>query len=366
MGTRVNVIRPRRPARFSDHAARVLSGVAAAVEEAPGEAAVAALGEAVAALRRDPPTTEALTYLRGELDKTLPRLIDRIVADVPAPGEREAVAETGALTRRLGVAKAVLRSPLLAEGRRAGLEKQLVDRIAHAAIYYHRALTRTLETTDPVDIRAVSFDQLRLDVIQWLLEDLGATAAQEAVRSLAHVTARTALRCAGRAVDAYIRTRGPSQRFDVAVVVSQVEDLGTLVGRVLDSVGVDDHGIDSQGALSRALVEDFIHRCGLLVLATFRDIEDRHAAGALSVPALRGALKQVMALRTFIHRIDAPGGTRIRLAVDRTITRRAEMTVRLITDRAPSDPAGARALLVDLAEFLAQARRSDDKGGDGS
>lgn len=342
---------------------RVVSGAVAAV---PDAAALAELVGGLKVLRRlpvraeealpeAPLTREALAYLRSELDSVLPKVIDRVVADLPAPGEREAVASPGALRARLEVLQAVLRSTLLPDAQRAALQQRLVDRIAHAGIFYHRHMIDRLEKDESVDVRNVSFDQLRLDIILWLLEDLGARAAADSVRSLAQVTARAALCRASQVIDAYIRTRGPAQRFDVAVVVSQVEELGVLVARVLESVSHDGHGLDSQGTLSRRLVEDFIHRCGLLVLATFRDLDQRHAAGRLDVVGLKGALKQIHALRAFVHRIDAPGGTRIRLAVDRTITRRAEATVRLVTARAAAHPEEAKAMLRDLAAFLAEA-----------
>ncbi len=364
MTSKLSIVGARKPAAFSDHAATVLRVVGAAHAQVPTEtelaafkAALAALGEAVVGL-----PVEALTYARSRLDDSLPKLLDRIISDLPAPGEREAVAEPGAVAVRLDVFRSMLSCTVLPVAQRRDLERRLVDRIAHAGVHYHRWLTDSLQKADPVDIRAVSFDQIRLDIIVWLLEDLGDTAALNNVRSLAQMTARAALRRARDVIDTYIGTRGPSQRFDVAVVVSQVEELGTLARRVLDSVRVDDQGIDGQGTLSRALVEDFIHRCGLLVLATFRDLEERQAAGTLGPSGLRGALKQIMALRTFIHGIDAPGGTRIRLAVDRTIARRARMTVAALAGRQAKDSAATKQMLRDLADFLALAQQPDDNG----
>lgn len=364
MAAKLSIVGGRKPAAFSAQAAVVLRVVEVARTQAPTEADLAAFKAALSALAKAPVglPVEALTYARSQLDRSLPKLLDRIIADLPAPGERERVAEPGALAARLDVFRSLLSAPLLPGARRRDLERRLIDRIAHAAVHYHRWLTDSLQKADPVDLRAVSFDQIRLDIIIWLLEDLGGTTALDNVRALARMTARAALRRAGQVIDAYIGTRGPSQRFDVAVVVSQVEELGTLIRRVLDSVHVDDYGIDDQGTLSRTLVEDFIHGCGLLVLATFRDLEDRQAAGTLTTSGLRGALKQITALRTFIHGIDVPGGTRIRLAVERTITRRARMTVTALSARQADNPAATHQMLRELAEFLALAHQPDDKG----
>ncbi|MFA7429140.1 MAG: hypothetical protein WCZ23_03175 [Rhodospirillaceae bacterium] len=370
MASKIGIVRLRKPAAFSDHGAAVLRVVAAAASTVcPSDTDVRVLQAALAELERPRDgsreqslSPDGLAYLRSELDTALPKLLNRVIADLPAPGERTAVTTPGALSVRLGILQALLRSTVLPEAQRRTLEKTLIERIAHAGIYYHRWLIDSLEKADPVDVRSVSFDQFRLDIILWLLEDLGAMAALNNVRSLAQVAARAALRRAGAVIDDYIRTRGPSQRFDVAVVVSQVEELGTLVTRVLESVRVDDFGVDSQGTLSRALAEDFIHSCGLLVLATFRDLDERHAAGKLNVGGLEGALKQIMTLRTFIHGIDAPGGTRIRLAVDRTIARRARSTVALITTRMAENPDAAKVMLRELAEFLALAQQPDDNG----
>ncbi len=275
-------------------------------------------------------------------------LLARIVHDLPAPGEREAAGEAGALNRQVAVLKAYLASPLVPEGRSQAMRTDLCDRIAHAAVVYQRTLTRLLDQSEGLDLRTVSIDLLRLDVLEWLLDDLEATPqAQANLRAQARATAHAALRRARLMIDAFIRKRGPARRFEIATLLVEVDALIDLIDRVRA------HGATHSLDVGEALATSTIHSLGKLVLALFRDLADRHQASHLTADGLRGGLRKIERIIQLLKVVDPHENRLITRAVERCVTVKTDGMVRLM---APD-----RTCLAELKGFL--ERVSEKPGG---
>lgn len=299
----------------------------------------------------------ALGGPRWRVKKWLPRLKDRVIADLPAPGEREPTRNPGLLPLRFALLQVVLRSGMLTPREARAVENSLAEGIAHAAVFYHRWLTEHLELRDPVDLRAISFDQLRMEILLWLLEELKNDKAAANVHTHARITARAALRRARMVVDEYVSRRGPAERFDVAIIVAQVEELGLLIERIAASSRQEDSGHWHLAEANREAVRDFMHSCGKLVLATYRDIQERLCDERLSPRSLRGALKQVETIRGLLMRVDAQANGPILQAVERIIHRKTALLVGLIDGHEALEAQTRREMLDELARVLERLAR---------
>lgn len=293
-----------------------------------------------------------LDGFRRRLTALLPRFRDRIVADLPAPGERDPTRHPGALGDLVSFMRAVLSCGLLPEGEAQAFRDSLTEGITHAAVFYHRWLTGQLESSDPVDLRAISFDQLRMEVLLWLLEDLGDEQAMVNVESHVRLSARAALRRARMVIESYTERHGPAERFDVATIIAQVEELGLLLERINAWSRHHDNRRWVNGEVNRDLVKDFMHSCGKLVLATYGDIEERLADGRLSALALRGALRQVEAVRQLLMQVDSETNMAILKAVERVIRLKTQNMVQNLAGECAVPSPQTREFLDELGAML--------------
>ncbi|MBF0334748.1 MAG: hypothetical protein HQL40_14060, partial [Alphaproteobacteria bacterium] len=192
-------------------------------------------------------------------------------------------------------------------------------------------------------------DLMRLDILLWLLEILKADEAGRCVRQQSQIVARGALRRARRVADAYLARRGPQERFDLATVVAEVEELGVLMTRVVEA-GKTRRADDLADDLGRRSVREFLHAMGKVVLAAFRDLDERLEAGTLGEAVLAGSLKKVANVRRLCRSVRVDDADTVLIAVERVIARKA-VALGVVLVRRRAEPGMAR-LMAILTEFL--------------
>lgn len=267
--------------------------------------------------------------------RILPALADLILAATPMPGgEVPQPAVPVLLPEAVRMSKVLDRyvAGLLGRPAQVWALRHLAERLAGRVAHHLDDIGNRLKGSDIPDIRAAAFDQLRVDVLLWLLEDLNYPDGAEIIRVRARANARMVLRRAGDLVGAFLRHRGLQERFEVAAVTVEVEELIALVERIQET--------DARGAgdlfedLDRSVVRDFLEAMGKLSLAVYRDLDDLLAADGLTPDVLRGRLRQVEKIHTFCGRVDHPHGLVVRRAVDRIIARKTRaLAGRLGADR---------------------------------
>ncbi|MFC3227416.1 hypothetical protein ACFOGJ_09255 [Marinibaculum pumilum] len=181
-------------------------------------------------------------------------------------------------------------------------------------------------------LRNANFDQIRMDLLHWLLEALGDRRAAEQIRHLSRITARTAVRHVDREITAYLETHDPSTRMRLRPVLEAVDEAIALIRAVLpqDAAADGEAGGPLQyfvRDLGEEVATPFVRHMGLLVIALFEDLQGANARRSLTPAALRGGLQRMEEALAFCRLIDHPMGRDAYARAIRVIRRRGDALV---------------------------------------
>ena len=353
----------------------------------------------------------ALEHRIAELQ--IPALCERILARFPAPGaagREEVRAEEVNLPAAVDLLLFLEETGPRLFHRRIGrrYRQKLCTDLAGLGRSYHRRVMDGFVAlaeggaaeaggSDPLgadpgagrdSLRNANFDQIRMDLLHWLLEALGDRRAAEQIRHLSRITARTAVRHVDREITAYLETHDPSTRMRLRPVLEAVDEAIALIRSVLAQ------GEEAGGRLQyfvRDLGEEvatpFVRHMGLLVIALFEDLQGANARRSLTPAALRGGLQRMEEALAFCRLIDHPMGRDAHARAIRVIRRRGDALVQELGREVaaaspgagepavgqaapvPGRAAEARAVLIVLQEFVERWRQGEagqqDDGGPG-
>ena len=263
----------------------------------------------------------------NELEReVLPALADAIFNTAPIPGERS---DTGVSGTDQGVWLPLIELfiRICKQGRElcgnniGGLaRKELSQRLVRTSAFYHKHLMEQLNSGEHPDISGISADQLRLDILQWGLEELGDRTAMKSMRTQANATARAAIKSAERIVNTYFSHRGVMQDFEFTAVLAEVEELVVLINRIIEADYIADHEEPHiVHDLGHAVVAHFVDALGRAILAVFKDIEIRIHQNRLSPRYMQANLKKARHIYEFCLMVDRRFTDRIFTAVRSTI-----------------------------------------------
>jgi hypothetical protein len=223
----------------------------------------------------------------------LPRL-DDVAADAAAPALNvvEAAELLVMLTRlldRRGIATTVVPG--------------IGDAVMRAVGEFGAALAAALDAPTPPDLRRLTRELAKLEILRWLLDILRTEDHRQAVSTQLQVCARRALRRATAVIERFLGERQAEARRETAALTAEIEDLITLVLLLLDTeresaVAEADNPFFREW--SREEVAAFAGQATALAELMFDEI-DAAASDAAAAPALR----QVMTLASFATRLDA-------------------------------------------------------------
>lgn len=263
----------------------------------------------------------------------IPPLGDRILAQFPAPGAAGLEPEPPAgfnlaaaadLLALLEQASARLFNRPVEPARRQRLTRQL----AELGERYHRQVMDGFAALERGDehgglaahperavaardsLRIANYNQIRMDMLDWLLDALGYAEGAERIRHLSRITARTAVRRVDLDLQAYLASQAPETRVRLRPVLESVDEVLALVRAVLQqsedhlSSGMN-HFVSDLGAET---AEPFIQHMGMLVIALFEDLQSAAETCRLTPAALGGALHRIDEVLLFCRRVEHPLG----------------------------------------------------------
>lgn len=250
--------------------------------------------------------TAERSVLATDLTVLAGRLRSLVLQAAPLPGRLAVPARRGdwlELVEVLGLLAGWLRR--MGGDEAAGIVAGTVDDLGVAVMRYVREVHAQVVSPDHVEVPRVTANLLRLDILEWGLEIL---AADEPVRDLR--IARRMIACeVMRKVSASIReltaSADPLARFDVASMLTEMEELIALAVRAVD----EDPG-DGQGAYARTMgrdvLGDFIVSSRGLVAFSREELLGQGTAGAGATGVFAGNLRQLGRLCRFSIRLDEP------------------------------------------------------------
>lgn len=249
------------------------------------------------------------------------RHLTAVVADAAA-GPPDAVATAGALARIARQGRMDLRhrpgGPL-----QRTIEATAVS-LAQAVGAEAERLRRTLDAPDAPDLRAISLMVLRIEGLRWVLDVLEHPPALARLSQDARRLSRRALGRSAETIRGFIGSRDLLSLYDNASVVSQVDHLLTLAGRLLDALrdGEEERTAfvapDDETAL-RGFGGVLVELAEVLGRIAVRSVAARDLSPALAVTAL----KQLHCLHLLASRLGPDRPPEFE-TLDLTIARHAE------------------------------------------
>ena len=275
----------------------------------------------------------------NDLDSiVLPKLADCIRETIPVPGERSDIGVSGATNGivfpLLTVFKRIRTDALKLCGLKVGEaeNQKLAGRLAGLATYYSKHIKSQLETGESPDIAAITIDQLRLDILRWILEELKVQSAIKAVKTHANATARLAIRSAEHIVNQYFTKRGLEQEFDFSTVLVNLDDIVSLINRILEAEEEEkrekrkekreEAGLAT--TLGSDVVRSFVNSIGKTILAIFQDLEQKLADGTLTPQYMEAHMLKATNIYEFCHIVDRRYGEQVLLAVNKVIVTKSQ------------------------------------------
>ncbi len=274
----------------------------------------------------------ALAYALN--DELMRRLFRAIAETLPAPGvftnqphiQEMPIGATARAAVRLYLL--IDRHTVLLTGRRrrAWWRQDLNRRIAHLIGFHQREINKLLAAEDPPDVRALSHDLMRMDILVVLLRCLHLSKAVSTVLSNLGVTARLTVNSASDSIERYIKEPNDLNRFDLAIVISCVDDLITVVKRVRE-LAESNYPTNSNvhGHLDKGTLERFIKNLGVLILKLFDDLTDDAHSGTIETTNLESLLAKVERTYKFCRAVGAPLGINLEDAATKAIRVRANV-----------------------------------------
>jgi len=239
----------------------------------------------------------------------LPELARAILAAAPIP--YYAAAEAPAAAPELNVIEAA--ELLLAITRQIGHQEVetdvvlgIADEIIGAVRRFGAALADALDDTGAPDMRRLTREIGKLELLRWLLVTLRVDAHHRTLSTQLQVAARRALRRASETIEHFMERRHAAARHATAAVTGEIEDLVTLVLLMLDTER-EDAVAEAHNAffneLSRDEVARFAKAATALAELMFDEL-DAMAGGDPQDQAIARSLRQVMILASFALRLD--------------------------------------------------------------
>lgn len=352
---------------------------------------------------RSGPSPVALRAQEQEISRQVGALGDRILAQFPAPGETGLDRPDGgdlnlpaAIDLMTVLEEASIR--LFRRNANKARRHRLVVQLSALGERYHRqvmdgfaALERASDALADDDdaivppsegaaaaardsLRTANFDQIRMDLLQWLLEALGDRKAAHQILHLSRITARAAVRRVDRDLVAYLASHEAETRIRLRPVLESVDEVLALIRSVLHHSAQDgsqlQHFVRDLGAEA---TEPFIRHMGMLVIALLNDLKSSHGQGAMSATALRGGLLRIEEVLLFCRVIDHPLGRDAHARAVRVIGQRGDRLVedlgRSMADGDTRRIAEGRKSLLVLKEFVERwrddAQRADADRAEG-
>lgn len=311
------------------------------------EAEVAWLERALRAWTGPNPALErSLAPLLAAWPGDLARLVEIILAEAPLPEVHSPPRGDWMVLVRL----AAVSLQLLARMGEADLARahrsHLAEELAEPFLVHLDRVGQRLARSETPDLDRLSMGLFRLDVLELALETLGAGPELRLARKMRTLVAIQAMRRVNEAVASCTRGSDRIARFDVALIMAELEALISIAGRLTDADGPP--AGRHLSAVAAEVVGDFIAGAGALARMTAAELRAYGATAELRV--FTAKLRQLGALSRFAARLP---GQQHRAAVARLAeTMRDEVGALARGLMGPGDNAAALSAIHDLAESL--------------
>lgn len=294
----------------------------------------------------------------------IPRLNRAIEETVPVPevtADRAMALEVSIRTHspiaaRLFMLLAARCKELTGHGTPPSWRADLERRLSGLVKIYQAQINAILTSPDPPDLRSLSSDLLRMDVLYWTLQDLEIPAVANVLETNEKVTARLIMDSASDAVDRFLSRPDNLNRFDLGIVLTGIDDLIAVMARVLEHHERDmerphDGFLESRG---RESITRFVVAMGKLMVMMFRDLSELVASDELKYTQAEINLTKIERIHEFCQLADPLTNGRVHAAADRTVRERSKTLFKELQQAARGRAAGDAVKLLKRLEQTLQ------------
>lgn len=219
---------------------------------------------------------------------------------------------------------------------RADLEKRLGNLIRTYQVQINAILT----SPDPPDLRNLSADLLRMDILYWTLQDLDIPTVADVLEKNEQVTVRLIMDSASDAVERFLKRPDNLNRFDLAIVLTAIDDLIAVMARVIEYHERDmerphDGFLESRG---RESITRFVGVMGRLMVMMFRDLGKQAEDGELSYEAFDINVTKIERIYEFCQLADPFTRGQVHSTAERMIREKSLDLVRKLEKLAQTNP----------------------------
>ena len=294
----------------------------------------------------NPALRQSLDPLMADWPASIVRLAETIVATAPVPEAQGPPRTDWLLLVRLAAVSLELLGRMGAADLAGAHRAQLAEDLSETFLAHLDRVGQTLARSETPDLDRLSMGLFRLDVLELGLEALGVDHEVRLAQKVRAMVAIQAMRRVNEAVIACTRQRDRIARFDVALIMAELEALISIAGRLTDPAGPP-LGRHLSG-IAAEVMASFIAGAGDLARLTANELRTPGATSDLRVFAAK--LRQLGALHRFARGLP---GQQHRAAVRRLAdTMHAEVATlaRGLMEGAADEP--ALSAIHDLAEGL--------------
>jgi eukaryotic-like serine/threonine-protein kinase len=229
-------------------------------------------------------------------------LADIALDSAPLPGVRRASARSDfiAVTTLMGICSG-LSLKLGAEIHPA--VQHVAATLQEAAARYASSLSESLSAEDNPDLVAISANFMRLDVLQLGLEMLGADGEKQSLAATEMLLINQVMARINATFRRYAQTGDMFARFEVAVFLTEIEELIVLAERL---VARSTELSSAFHAVGRQTLAEFLRNVGILAQSTVDELLHELSSAKGSIPAFASRIKQLGLIYAFAARFDEP------------------------------------------------------------
>lgn len=181
--------------------------------------------------------------------------------------------------------------------------QQLAARLQEAVASFASSLSENLAAEDNPDVAAISANFMRLDVLELGLEMLGADEERQSLAATEALLVNQVMARINATFRRYSQTRDMFARFELAVFLTEIEELIVFAERLVDrSTDV----ASAFQAMGRQTLTEFVRHAGILAQATIDELLQELTAIERRIPAFGGRIKQLGLIYIFATRFDEP------------------------------------------------------------
>lgn len=251
---------------------------------------------------KDPELAGLIKKDRDQFDDiALGKLKDLIISEAPMPGKKASPDDRNdwmlCIDLFLLLGKTIIE--LGGQDKVSDLSITVRSELLTSALMYADHINQLLASPDDLELILISADFMRLDILQWGMEELGGDDELRQMHNSIRMFSGQVLQKVNTSIRDFIQNQEIFARVDVANLLLYIDELLVIAARIIEIPPVTDETPSRQEALERETVTGFIDNAGELAKIFVAELKDEVTHPDIDTAAFQSKLKQLGRLYQF-------------------------------------------------------------------